>query len=451
MLVKSSKMGLVLLLLSSITSGVLFAGPGDLNIDGVYEAALDLPRIYFLFQREPNGAPLEYMGSFELNYAFLDTGASGILMSLETVEAMGIVVEPEALYVDAGVGGEEYFDVSEPLYIGTADFAALDPYDPEIYTVSGPWRFQVKQDYAELELFPVDVLGMPVMAGKTVVLDPSGTNNLDYFYADIKQADDPTIPAVDFKVALRFERYVFPDDSRNIPPLPVMAYNPVIDNVIIEYDGMTSEGSWLFDTGAMISNMSVAQGVELGLTDEDGEPVITPDFYIDIGGIGGSLVLPGFQIDNLIVPTLCGYNLVFNNARITVHDIGVYDESRDEYVILDGVFGSNFLCASAKMESGWPVDLAAGAFNRIVIDTQNALLGFDVNDIYSLPSCEDMGMPWGQGDLNRDYSVDLEDLRILADEWLNGCDWLNWNCRGAELTSDEVVNFDDFAELGGSL
>ncbi len=436
---------LFVLILLFAESACVCADSNDLNIDGVFEAALDLPRIYFLFKREPNGPPLEYMGSFELNYAFLDTGASGILMSRETAEFMELAIEPEAQYVDAGVAGEEYFDVSELLYIGTADFNALDPYEPDIYTLSGAWRFQINQNYADF--FPIDILGMPVMAGRTVVLDPSGTNNLDYFYADIKQADDPTIPAVDFKVVLRFEKYVFPEDPRNIPPLPVLAYNPVIDNITAEYNGITSTGSWLFDTGGTISNMSVAQGVELGLTDEYGEPVITPDFYIDIGGIGGEVTLPGFQIDNLIIPTLCGYNLVFNNARITVHDISVYNAGTDEYIILDGIFGSNFLCASAKIESGWPVDLAAGAFNRIVMDTQNALLGFDVNDVYTLPACEDMGMLWAEEDLNRNYSIDLQDLRILADEWLNDCDWLNWNCRGADLKPDEIVNFRDLAEL----
>jgi len=62
-----------------------------------------------------------------------------------------------------------------------------------------------------------------------------------------------------------------------------------------------------------------------------------------------------------------------------------------------------------------------------------------------------MGMPWANGDLNRDYSVDLRDLRILADEWLNDCDWLNWNCRGADLKPDDIVNFGDLAELANGL
>ena len=436
---------LILIILLLAETVCVYAEPNDFNLDGVFEAALDLPRILFILKREPNGPPLEVDGNFELNYAFLDTGASGILLSLETTELIGIDIEPDAQFVDTGVAGEEYFDVSEPLYVGTADYKASDPYDPNIYTLAGPWRFQVKQYYAgPWPDEPIDILGVPVMAGKTAVLDSGATNNLEYFSADIKEANDPAIPDVDFKLALRFEKYIIPEDSRNIPPLPVLAYNPVIDNIAVEYNGITSTGTWLFDTGAMISAISTAQSFELGLTDADGEPIVTPDFYVDIGGIGGSVLVPGFQIDNLIIPTLCGYNLVFNNARITVHDVGIFDETTGEFIILDGILGSNFLCATINLVT-W--DISATPFDRIVIDTQNALLGFDVNDIYPLPTCNDMGMPWPEGDFNRDGSLNLQDLRILGDEWLNNCDWLNWNCRGADLNLDKITNFGDFADF----
>ena len=53
----------------------LSADVRDLNFDGIFEAALDLPRIYFLLKKDVNGPPLEYEGQFELNWAFLDTGA----------------------------------------------------------------------------------------------------------------------------------------------------------------------------------------------------------------------------------------------------------------------------------------------------------------------------------------------------------------------------------------
>ena len=188
-----------------------FAGPSDLEIDGTFEAAVSLPKIYFLFQREPNGLPLEVDGSFEINYAFLDTGASGLLISRETAEIMDINTAPGAQFVDTGVAGDEFFDVSEELYIGVAGFSVENPEDPSIYKVSGPWRLQVNQTYSDELLGPIDLLGIPLMAGKTVVLDTGVTNSLlEDTKADILEPNDPSIPVSDFLVPLRFEKYIFP-------------------------------------------------------------------------------------------------------------------------------------------------------------------------------------------------------------------------------------------------
>jgi hypothetical protein len=92
--------------------------------------------------------------------------------------------------------------------------------------------------------------------------------------------------------------------------------------------------------------------------------------------------VPGFEIDYLRVPTVSGNNLVFKKARLGVHDIRFFDEKRGEFVVLDGIFGSNFLCASAKMEGVFPVDISKTAFEKIVIDMHRGLLGFDVRDGY---------------------------------------------------------------------
>jgi len=236
-----------------------------------------------------------------------------------------------------------------------------------------------------------------------------------------------------------------PKDPINIPPLPTLAYNPVIDNITAENGDSSFTGTWLLDTGGTISIMSVAQATALGLTESNGNPLIPPDFVVPIGGIGGQVQIYGFQIDNLTIPTLNGYNLVFNNARIGVQDIGIVDEVTGELIILDGIFGSNFFCATMNLTT-W--DLSDTAFDTIVIDTRKGLLGFDVNDAYPLPAGGEPAPPWPLGDLNRDYFVDLRDLRILAEEWLNDCNWLNWNCRGGDLNSDGTVNLTDFAMLG---
>lgn len=419
----------------------------DFIVEGVYEAALDLPRILFLLKRTPAGNPLEYEGQFELNWAFLDTGASGILLSRETIEVLEISLEPGAQYADVGVGGYEYFNISEPLYLGTIAYDDPYPENPGRYMMHQQWRFQVSREYAEWPMEPLDVIGMPAMAGKVAVLDPTKLSLLeDYFIADIKEANDPLIPAVDINIALRFEKYITPESTENIPPLPVLAYNPVIDGITVQYNGNSSTGNFLLDTGGMISIISTAHAIQLGLMNEDGEPIVPVDFAVPIGGIGGQVELPGFEIDSLSVPTLNGYNIVFIAPRVCVHDIG-YVKPDGETVIIDGIFGSNFLCASMNMDT-W--DLSDTPFNRIVIDMANAKLGFDVKNEYPLPSNPPLP-PWPYGDINRDWSVDIYDYAIIAEYWLNSCDWLNWNCLGSDMNRDGTANFIDHAVLANHL
>ncbi|MHB0946562.1 MAG: hypothetical protein ACYC3B_05290 [Sedimentisphaerales bacterium] len=507
-------LSLVVILSAAVSS---WAVCEDFEIDGTYEAAIDLPRIYFLLKNSPNEPPIEVDGAFEINYAFLDTGASGILLSRETVDIMQIDVDPNAQFVDTGVGGDEYFDVSEPLYIGTADYDSDDPYNTDIYKIYKQWRFQVKQEYADDLLGEaIDVIGVPVMAGKVAVLKPiadfnvSGEGDIEamYFRANIVEANDANIPPTDFQVALRFEKYINPSNPENIPPLPVLAYNPMIDNVVVEHNGVSTKANLLLDTGGTISIISVARGMDLGLVDANGDPIVDYAFSIPIGGIGGTVELPGFILDKLSVPTLSGFNLVYLHARVCVHDIGILDEATGNFIILDGIFGDNFMCASMDMET-W--DISSTPFDNIVIDMKNGLLGFDVNPAYPLPVCRftdlnsdcavnntdlqilcqnwlrldcneqngfcggadideggavdngdyvffanDWGstvcqsrcgskrMPRPPGDLTGDCKVDLLDLYIIAAEWLNSCDWLNFNCRGGDFDRDGILNLKDF-------
>jgi hypothetical protein len=348
----------------------------DFVIENVYEAALDLPRILFLLKREPSGPPLMTKGHFELNYAFLDTGASGIVLSRETAGLMGLAIDPKARFADIGVGGVEFFNVSESLYIGLSGYNAQDPGDPGSYRVIGPGRFQIKQNMAGLLGEPLDIIGMPAMIGRVVVLDSGATNSLGYFSANIKNPGDSAIPRVDLEVVLRFRKFQNPNNPNNIPPLPVMARNPVIDNIVVHHKSMGSRGSWLLDTGATISLISVKQAMRLGLTDRNGVPLVTPDFSLPLGGIGEMIQVPGFEIDKLTVPTRSGRNLVFKNARLGVHNIRFFDEEKKAFTTLDGVFASNFLCASAKMQSFLPTDVSQTIFDKVVIDMQRGALGF---------------------------------------------------------------------------
>jgi hypothetical protein len=102
----------------------------------------------------------------------------------------------------------------------------------------------------------------------------------------------------------------------------------------------------------------------------------SPNFSLPLGGVGNMIQVPGFQINRLIIPTKSGRRIVFLNARLGVHDISFFDETKQSLRTLDGVFGSNFLCASAKIEGLLPGDIGHTVFDRIVIDLKGKTLGF---------------------------------------------------------------------------
>jgi hypothetical protein len=357
-----------------------FSAKQDLVFEGVYEAALDLPRIYFLIKRDINKQPLNQKEQFEVHYAFLDTGASGILLSRETAESLGIAVDAKAQFVDVGVGGPEYFNVSEPLHICLAGLETQNPQQQRDYKCFGPGRVQVKKSAAGLLGEPIDVIGMPVMVGNVAVLNSGATNSLGYFAADIKRANDPELPVADFKVALRPKKFVNPENRENIPPLPVLSDNMVIDSVVVSLGANHSEGTWLLDTGATVSMISTKQARKLGLTDDSGRPLKEVVFTVPVGGIGQMEMINGFEIDKLIIPTTGRNKLVFKKARVGVQDIKYFDAEKKTEVVIDGILGSNFLCASAKMDNLLPSDISQTPFDNIIIDLRNDTLGFDLRE-----------------------------------------------------------------------
>lgn len=357
-----------------------FAAKQDLVFEGVYEAALDLPRIYFLIKRDINKQPLNQKEQFEVHYAFLDTGASGILLSRETAEGLGVSVDANARFVDIGVGGPEYFNVSEPLHICLAGLETQNPQQQRHYKCFGPGRVQVKRSSAGLFSEPIDIIGMPVMVGNVAVLNSGATNSLNYFAADIKKANDPELPRADFEVALRPKKFTNPRNKENIPPLPVLSDNMVIDNVVIGLGANRSEGTWLLDTGATVSMISASQAIKLGLMDQNGRPLKEVAFSVPVGGIGQMEIINGFEIDRLIIPTTGRNNLIFKNARVGVQNIKYFDVEKNAEVVIDGVLGSNFLCASAKMDNLLPSDIGQTPFDNIIIDLRNNTLGFDLRE-----------------------------------------------------------------------
>lgn len=406
-------------------------------IEGVQVGSLDQPRVNAVLRRTAAGDPLLTSAGFLPMQAFLDTGASGILLSKNTANNLGVqratVDGSPVTFADVGVGGSEYFDVSESLYVALAPTNAANADNPatqlSVYNqVTGPVRTQISRVTTSIpELEDLDVVGMPTMVGKVVVMDPRPLEdfwNLDLMHTYICDpgapftswsSASPGIPTTNRHVQLSyasFERFteVLPEGAS----APTMANNPFIGpnpvakldpeapadgtpGVTVAFNGFQATGSFLLDTGAAASMISTELAARLHLryvpgTEPGGDstPVLETfdpehpelpgqtlagQFQMDIGGIGGTTSVAGFRLSSFLVPTVEGDPLDFLDAPVLVADITVQDPITSDILTLDGIFGMNFMVASVDLTT-W--DIRAGAFDWIVFDEPNHLLGLEL-------------------------------------------------------------------------
>ncbi len=465
-------------------------------------AALDQPRINVLIRNSADSDPIvgetvnpidpfETIPTINLQ-AYFDTGASGVLLSNATMSAWGLTAAQhngqEVVFEDVGVGGTDFFRVSQPISIGLASFApGTDLENPVHYTQ------QINNIRAELGPVPkspvvdpledfisffqdINVVGMPTMTGKVVVIDPKPTNevaraigatgsiadlidNIDnlflrsHVYApgtpfeSATAESNPGIPVTSHHIKLSYASF---DDFTTVTPggapLPSLAHNPFVGpnpllaltenppaddtpGVRIEYGGQFAEGSFLLDTGAAVSMISEGIASQLDVRYRAGTPAESPvleffdgtmvpdQFLLQIGGIGGTVSVAGFYPDSLLLRTVEGnpaddndpHHLKFTGgAPVLVLDISLEDSMGNTFT-LDGILGMNFMVGGAFL-SGTDLltltiaDYAAGAFDWIVFDEPNGLLGLHLStDLV--------------GDLNRDGFVGQDDLNIIISAW----------------------------------
>ncbi|HEX2971037.1 MAG TPA: autotransporter-associated beta strand repeat-containing protein [Tepidisphaeraceae bacterium] len=437
-----------------VVAGGMLAG-GSLawasDINGIQPAALDQPRINAYISFTPDGSPATYdvLGgdAFFNIQAFFDTGASGVLLSANTAAYLGVTpstfrnpttqTDELVVYRDVGVAGTDDFHVSRPVYIGLAPFHPdtdvdnLNSYSTVYNQKVGPIRTQIgpiNQANPNPLLEDMDVFGVPLMQGKVVVMDPKPVDGMDtmrtYVYNpgtafNPSTADtNPGIPTTNRHIKLSYGNFtrfteVTPSgapgpslaDNPFIGPNPVAALDPAAPpdttpKVQLAHNGLSTGGSFLFDTGAAATIISTEMARALGITyvadtvgtdnpELQGVP-LDDQFQLTIGGIGGTSKKAGFYLDSLLLPTMEGdasnpndpNHLRFLRAPVLVSDVTVMDPNTQQELTLDGIFGMNFLVASIFMSEGgdFPVfgDMTFGQFNWMVFDQPNGVLGLDL-------------------------------------------------------------------------
>jgi len=373
----------------------------EVTLPGVCAASWDQPELYGLIK---DGNDILPFGAEE-NAAefFVDTGASGIVVSKVIVDLFGIGwADFEGYYTETGIAGLEIGDVTRPFTIKLIN-GSLWTVPPEVpesdFDDYGEFNLWARRIIDELEEWdPVNIVGMPIISQCVMDIDPTPIAELDRLRTYLLPHGDPNIPTdrLNAHVALRLINFL-PDEPPPGETFPSSADNPVIPNIVVRYGGNSSAGTWLLDTGASASFISIAQANAIGLTQYTNlDDILNAndfDFSTEVGGIGGTAVVPGYLVDQVRVPTMEGFELVFDEIELLVIDVAG----------LDGVFGMNCLVPSLSLYR--EVD-GPGYFERIVIDTANAVMGLDIFD--------DAFIVQSNPDLDGDGDVDADDAAILA-------------------------------------
>lgn len=377
------------------------------DITGVQPASLDQPRIYLELRRSESGQPLAVKVDKEQTSAieaFLDTGASGIVLSDSTAKGLKVLAGKApagkpVTYEDVGVGGSEAFGVSEPLWTATAPYSSnTDGDNPGAYSKpAGPVRAQLKPAGGLLDQLTggLDIAGMPAMVGKVMVMDCRPLAKMDKIKTSLVPPGDRSIPQTTRTVPLTYVSFArFTKVTPAGSPGPALAPNPMIGpdpfnpadrakGVSARYKGKSVSLTMLLDTGAACSMISKKKAVELGVTyGPDGDSLVgvpaKEQFSLDVGGIGGSKKSTGFYLDVLALPAKAGQPVTYAKAPVLVSDITVVDPATGKQFTLDGVFGMNFLVASANVTGGLLPDIdkvVEGPFQFVVIDHAHAVMG----------------------------------------------------------------------------
>jgi hypothetical protein len=317
--------------------------------------------------------------------AFLDTGASGHVISKSVAERYNVKAEPNAVYHETGLHGPIAMGVSEPYLLALEGARGMYGQPKDAFrTVQQRVRFQLKQQkpsnpVVEMTLGGINIVGMPAIERMMVQIDSgSGSGErkrhreaakrlegsaegTDGAFGQLDQLLDqmegletlggPTVrlhgpnhqpDSIDVVIPLDYVDYARRQNPKDQGPIPTLAANPTIQNIDSHTDDGTFTGRWLVDTGSPASMISNEHARALGLVNEQGEPTRRPDFTLPLGGVSGrSVEAPGFAVDEVIVPTAQGV-MRYHDVPVVVHDISTtLDEGRE--VTLDGVFGLNLI------------------------------------------------------------------------------------------------------------
>ncbi len=329
---------------------VVVLGPSD----GI---ALDQPRVAIELIDTSSGEPVS-MGPEYFNECLFDTGANSVLLAGPAAQDLvdhGMV--SEATYYEQGVAGFTAFSISQSLRF---DFAGSSG---ERHTLENT-RVMYS---AELGLGSLaGVVGMPGMVGRVIGMDMSVWNAGDITYLVTEVLDElPDAIGPRYEVPLDIVEFAPEGQENPGDPLPIWAPLPFI-NAVSHQGDQSVTGHFVFDTGAQLSMISSDVAFALGL-DKNGDGDFDEEKVdeLEVGGVGGTVVIPLVELEAIGVVAKDGTELQWTKLMVGVIDI---------HESIQGVFGMDFLT------SGWFAALfggegGTGYLQRVFLDFRNIEAG----------------------------------------------------------------------------
>jgi hypothetical protein len=361
---------------------------------GVGDAlAFDQPRVTFGLLQP---GTTNIVGPNLYNSALLDTGANGLLLGQLAYiwgENYGQAVGGDggpAWYYELGVAGEELFALLpsyDLIFEGsdtTAEYIVSD-----VIAMGGP--------HIVLGSFSA-IIGMPAMEGRVTRINLTRMLNWDFIGVDFADTR-PAATSHSYHVSMTMLDPVHTGQIHPDDPLPTFSALPMLQNVRAGRGHTLAHSEMLLDTGAQTTIISASMAASLGI-DYTGADVLD---YLEVGGVGGTVMMPLVLIDHLTLPTSEGVDLIWTDLLVGVLDIPG----------IGGIFGMNLLT------QGY-IDAVFGfggdpAFRDIVLDFTDAQQGVMRLDLFAA-SNQVQTRPWVIGDFTGDDRIDTADINafILA-------------------------------------
>jgi hypothetical protein len=308
----------------------------------------------------PPGAVRLPGGSGTYRIATFDTGSQAHIISLGDAPAFnfsGNNLDAGTEAQLAGANGSEFASITKPLGVYTTGLANASAVGSTI-SASGLLRGQTNTAilYAtDPDSVLPNVIGAPILAQYQVAIRNSQPQTLQvgattYRSPNVTMTPLETAPAFPSNYSRLTLEVLSPNGvsptasyiptiSGNfefVPSTPTFWSSLHADVDLTDSGNAVNDRQFLFDTGAQVTVLSQDTAAEVGIYSA-GENPSTPEFFVDVEGVGGTQQVPGYYLDTFSVMT--------NGGPITWKDVPVLVldliDPRDGVGYAPGILGMN--------------------------------------------------------------------------------------------------------------